>query len=266
MPIPGPTPYQYKPDDDPVTLAQQNGITPGQLLAANPGGYPFSPGQNINIPMMPPLVQQNFVQRGRGASAPYQYAPTSMGVNNTASLGDPSLLQQRMDIGQGYDLAQRGRGENAYGSNFDMRGRTYGQPTNVDQLNAMRGRGFGQTATATPQAGVWEDPAAPTTPDTANGDFYGYERDPETGRSVRVIKNSASASLLNELRWDPQRRRYVSIGKLLQQGKLDLKGNWRKQSNRQRRNAAVERKQQVRQQKEDFTLSNSLISFSASAG
>jgi hypothetical protein len=266
MPIPGPTPYQYKPDDDPVTLAQQNGITPGQLLAANPGGYPFSPGQNINIPMLPPMVQQNFQQRGRGASAPYQYAPTSMGVSNTASLGDPSLLQQRMDIGYGYDPAQRGRGENVNQSLYDMRGRGYGQPTAVDNINDMRGRGFGQTNTPTPQTGVWEDPAASTTPNTANGDFYGYERDPETGRSVRVIKNSASSNFLSELRWDPQRRRYVSIGKLLQQGKLDLKGNWRNSGRRQRQASAIQRKQQVQQQKDDFTLSNSLISFSASAG
>ena len=44
------TNYLYKETDDPITVANQFGITPTQLLGANPGGTPFSTGQTINIP------------------------------------------------------------------------------------------------------------------------------------------------------------------------------------------------------------------------
>lgn len=235
--------YQYGEGDDPIGVANQFGITPTQLLQANPGGSPFTTGQQIVIPQFQ-------------YSAPIGPQPAT-------------LLQQRMaqPVQPAYDVSQRGRGTNANQSLLDMRGRGYGQASPVDQLNAMRGRGYGQTNTLSPETGIWEDPAAPTTPNTANGDFYGYERDPETGRSVRVIKNAASANFLKELRWDPQARRYVSIGRLLRQGKLDLKGNWHKTSKRQKRNAAIERKNQQQQtQKQDLTLANSLISFGASSG
>ena len=43
-------PYQYKPDDTPLTVAQQFGIQPKDLINANPGGFPPSTGQTINIP------------------------------------------------------------------------------------------------------------------------------------------------------------------------------------------------------------------------
>src|SRR5688572_15807436 len=57
------TTYQYNEGDDPLTVANQFGITPQQLLAANPGGTPFSVGQQIAVPQ-------------------YQYsAPTPMAAN-----------------------------------------------------------------------------------------------------------------------------------------------------------------------------------------
>lgn len=46
------TPYQYQGQDSPLTVATQYGISPQQLISANPGGYPFSTGQTINIPQL----------------------------------------------------------------------------------------------------------------------------------------------------------------------------------------------------------------------
>jgi hypothetical protein len=60
------------------------------------------------------------------------------------------------------------------------------------------------------------------------GQFYGYERNPETGRSERVIKDSSTSNFSKELRWDPDRKKYVEIGKLMKEGKLDKKGGWHK--------------------------------------
>lgn len=106
------------------------------------------------------------------------------------------------------------------------------------------------------------------TPAPGSGDFYGYERDPETGRSVRVVKNAATSNFLNELRWDPQARKYVSIGRLLKQGKLDLKGNWRRETKRQRQGKAIARNQQAQQQQkaQDYSLANSFITFNTASG
>jgi hypothetical protein len=60
------------------------------------------------------------------------------------------------------------------------------------------------------------------------GQFYGYERNEETGKSERVIKDSSTSSFSKELRWDPDRKKYVEIGKLMKEGKLDKKGGWHK--------------------------------------
>jgi hypothetical protein len=60
------------------------------------------------------------------------------------------------------------------------------------------------------------------------GQFYGYERNPETGRSERVIKDSSTSNFSKELRWDPDRKKYVEIGKLMKEGKLDKYGGWHK--------------------------------------
>ena len=46
-------PYIYQENDSPLIVAEQNGITPQNLFNANPGGFPFVTGQQINIPVNP---------------------------------------------------------------------------------------------------------------------------------------------------------------------------------------------------------------------
>jgi hypothetical protein len=46
--------YKYRTNDIPITVANQFGIPPSSLLAANPGAFPFSTGQTINVPYGPP--------------------------------------------------------------------------------------------------------------------------------------------------------------------------------------------------------------------
>jgi hypothetical protein len=257
-------PYTYRPDDDPITLAQRFNLPPNALIDANPGGYPFQTGQTINIPQT------------------YEYrAPATTGPNVLVSPNSPTgsfLGGNPYDrtVNTGYSatggatpsspLDPRSRSTNMNQSLMDMRGRGYGQPDAADRINDMRGRGYGQTSALPTQTGYWQDPAGGTTPALAEGDFYGYERDPETGRSVRVIKNAATDNFLKELRWDPQARKYVSIARLLKQGKLDLKGNWNKTSKRQRRGAAQQRNRQQVEERQDYSLANSLITFSGSSG
>ncbi len=45
--------YQWKPQDNPLTVARRFNLTDTALLGANQGGYPFSTGQTIRIPNLP---------------------------------------------------------------------------------------------------------------------------------------------------------------------------------------------------------------------
>jgi hypothetical protein len=56
----GKTPYTYKSDDTPVSLAQQWNVPPSAVIQANPGGYPFETGQTIYQPAAPTTFQQQF--------------------------------------------------------------------------------------------------------------------------------------------------------------------------------------------------------------
>jgi hypothetical protein len=111
---------------------------------------------------------------------------------------------------------------------------------------------------------------------TNKGDFYGYERDPETGRSVRVVKNAATGGdLLKELRWDPSKKKYVQVGTLLKQGKLDLKGRTHKgkrqrmlenQARAQAPAAAAPAAPQVQQVNEGFVGGFGVVQFNTGTG
>lgn len=60
--------YQYKDGDTPLTVANNFGLKPQDILEANPNATPFSTGQNINIPQNPGYfgLPPNLVQAGQG--------------------------------------------------------------------------------------------------------------------------------------------------------------------------------------------------------
>jgi hypothetical protein len=241
--MPGPTPYQYKPDDDPVTVAQQNGITPEQLIQANPGGYPFSAGQNINIPMLPPLVQNNINQRGRGYGGPYQYAQ--------APAAAPSLLQQRIDQGQ---QPQSRLGAN-YGPGYQM------QPSINPPPSSAYGTDDSWYRPAAPAAGVITTPPGPAgATGNPNNGYGGFE--PIRGGDNTDFANTAAARynaannipFLQQSRWDPKRRKYISVGQ------------WLRQNRRGGRGRGGGGKKPPEQKQQEFTLTNSFLDFNVSAG
>lgn len=236
------TPYIYGPQDDPLKVADQFGITPNALLAANPGGFPFQTGQNILIPT-------NYQY-----SAPIGPQPMIGPAPATGGGGRGSILPQN-PIGtiQNPNLAMRGRGYQAPG--------TYAQSEQgAPFLSSEYGTDDSwyrpdQGATTAAPAGIQPTPAG-------NTDYS------QTQAAQRYA--AAGTSFVNQMRWDPQAKKFVSIGRLLKQGKLDLKGNWRKTTKRQRqakRQEQVRNQQQAQvEQKQDYTLANSLISFSVSSG
>jgi hypothetical protein len=253
--MPGPNKlYTYKQDDDPLTVASQFGISPNQLLSANPGGTPFSIGQSINIPFQykAPIGPQPAPTGPRPVAGPQApYGPRPPTIQPPPAGYGPNYAPTAITPNFGFSPTATTRNilyRTARGEKVPMSPERQAALENILGLpQTNQGAGTGTGGTPGP------------------GQFYGYVENPETGRSERVIKNSSESSFLNEKRWDPQAKKYVSIGKLLKQGKLDLKGNWSNKSKRQKRNESNSRQQQA-QKKIDFTLANSLISFGGGSG
>jgi hypothetical protein len=333
--------YQYKSNDTPLTVAQQFGVSPQDLINANPGGWPFSVGQTIRLPKIPAFAAfqsgQQTAALGAGSGAvvnaayntainpglrPGQtaaafglggaFAPAAIpsAANTALGFGNPLMGIYSQNVAYGVSpysqqiagqlqaLGGGARGSRTYGTTGSRAtpmpaGYYYGQQLAQQYAAGATVPNFGFSPTAgtrnilyriaegrnvkmTPQneeavRNILGIPQTNTGIGTGTGgtpgpgQFYGYVQNPETGRSERVIKNSSESSFLNEKRWDPQAKKYVSIGKLLKQGKLDLKGNWSNKSKRQKRNESNSRQQQA-QKKIDFTLANSLISFGGGSG
>lgn len=164
-----PTPYQYQSNDSPLTVASQNGLTPQQLIDANPGGYPFSTGQTINIPqaqsfqgnLFPSLMQPStnpLVNPGLLPKVPaqtgYQYQPhgtygqtiSPTGYNNPVIGANGQPIGLHGTFGQSPNLSQPNIFQQLVAANSG----SSMTPNNYD-VN-QRGRGFGQ-----PEKGVVPD-------------------------------------------------------------------------------------------------------------
>lgn len=255
--MPGPNPYLYKPQDTPLTVANQFGVTPNQLLAANPGGYPFSTGQAIQIPAANPY-QYSAPIGPQPAPGPAGSPPAGYGPNAFA----PAPQNRMVNDPKETRSAPATVGNFGFSPTAGMRNILYrlAQGEDVNMPEAQRTAVESFLTGGAPQPAF--DPSQP------GGGFAPAPADNSDYANTRAARYYAAAGtpFLQQRRWDPQARRYVSIGRLLRQGKLDLQGNWHKRSRRQVRNAAIERKQRNVQQAQDFTLANSLISFGAASG
>ena len=266
MPIPGFQPYQYKATDDPLKLAQQNGITTQTLLNANLGGTPFSTGQTINLPYASPA----------NLGMPYQntaYGPQA----NVPPFREPVLSQLPAFTPTPLrTLSQQEFLATQYSPNAPVYSQSQGHPDPGLVLRLAQNPEEFNNLTPAQQDAVSRlleqeeagDPGFNGGGTLGKGDFYGYERDPETGESVRVVKNAATSSFRNELRWDPRRKKYISVGKFMDEQK-------KKNTKKSRRPA--QRLQQAQQaghlptwqtvEKEDRVFTGfGLVSFNSSSG
>src|SRR5690349_9370151 len=87
--MPGqPKPYKYQSGDTPTSVAAQFGLSPQQLIDANPGGWPANTGQTINIP------QTSYLQPGYQQLAPlFQPANPGRNVQGGGNIFNPYLPQ-----------------------------------------------------------------------------------------------------------------------------------------------------------------------------
>lgn len=294
--MPGPTQsYQYKSGDDPVTLAEQYGITPAELLAANPGGAPFTVGQSIRIPQSRDAYLQqiqanrlgqqqaignavsgfvdlfrNDPYRGYGPNAPRgQVRQYPLYANNAA----PGPISPQYPLYAGNTVTPH----NAYPM---YAAGVYGmQNTQVDRINAMRGRGYGQTGPARPMTmGNWVEPqpvnpytemyysgskpsgsgtddswAFPAGTNTTPAGAPAYNPgQPQTGNSWQT--NPA----LYQLTWNKNAKNRKST--------FNTSLRWAENAWRRKAGRGKNRKAEQEQRVQDFALGNSLINFSVSSG
>jgi hypothetical protein len=247
-----PGPYQYD-DDKPSALETiGNVLVPGPTAAyrfVQSGGFENVPGLDffLNPDKYPSSASLLNAQgwntyntrkakeaAGTWTNEPYKYTDTDDPVTLAAQNGISP--QQLLDANEG-------------GYPFSV-----GQTVNLPTWKEL-------PASTAPAATTPQQPATPalapgasvTAPGPRNTDFS----------KTRAAQYYAAAGtpFLQQQRWDPQRKKYVSVGKLLKQGKLDLQGNWHK-----RRKGGGGGQQQKAQAAQDNTLTNSLIKFSVGSG
>lgn len=211
--MPGPTIYQYRPEDTPVTLADQFGVTPQQLIQANPGGFPFSVGQQIRVPT-------------------FQY---SAPIGPNPAVTDPGrgtmLPSNPMGSVQNANLAMRGRGYQPPG--------TYAQ--SEQGVPASTGYGtddswYRTTAQANAAAAAQQrinqglpPPNQGPTGNLNNG-YGGFQNkggadNTDFNQTAAAQYNAANnIPFLNQKRWDPKRRKYITVGQWLKQNRRGGRG------------------------------------------
>lgn len=238
--MPGPTtPYIYKPGDNPLDLSNQYGLTPNQLIQANPGGYPFSVGQRINLPYQ--------YSAPIGPALPNITNPNG-GVGTTPY--GPALPPPGPTSPYYPSAANRGMGVNR------------ALPTNT-YFNSEKGAPAVSKAYGTDDS--WWRPAttqntlAPAGPaGNPNNGFGGFENKGGSGNSEYA--NTAAAQYyaanntpwLQQKRWSPEKKKYITIGQWLKQGRRHGGGGGGGKKKKQR--------------EQNYALANSIIDFGVSAG
>lgn len=158
-----PRPYQYQATDNPTTVASQYGVTPQALIDANPGGYPFSTGQTINIPGS---VTTQFGTVNNPAR--YNSGPSFM--DNIVANYNNLRAQNTQSNPYSYAAAQQNPGYAPYGVQPSQAGTPFRPPvppqyTPNNYNPAQRGRGYELPRPAAPSGSPYYQLAA----DTANG-------------------------------------------------------------------------------------------------
>lgn len=235
------TSYRYGQGDNLSNLAQQYQTTPQEILAANPGGYPFSLGQTISIPQYNAFGGVGNTPYGPSRSNQYGGIGTTPYGPDRGVTGVPPV---------GYGPAQQKAVQPLTGSFLSGSGQNLGtyMNENIVPLNTA--------PTALPNS------TGSTLPGTQNA-FTPEEQEQASSdyMNTRAAQFYAANNVPFErqLRWDPKKKKYITVGQWMRQSqkKFNKKGKYV---------GDKKKKQQQEQKEQDFTLANSIINFSASAG
>ena len=224
--------YQVKPNDNDLSQVANNLNVPLQTLVDNNNGIKTLPPTGSYITVNPPAGTGSFV--------------SGSGQVNT---GNAALNQSYV----------------SRPASVDDRPRNAGSPFAVQQ---MLNSGIDPQIISPAAAAQMIDPntGAPISPQTLAA--LGYAKNPTTGNYEKTATTAASSStpapaaapsafsqtaaaqkyaaqntaFTEQMRWDPKRGRYVKIGQLLREGKLNLydqQGNFRQRRGRNREEAVA---------------------------
>lgn len=258
--------YQVKPDDTFQTIAQNTGVPEEKLQDYNKMIVPPPKGTYINL--NPPANRMEQGQAPVGISGSFLSAT---GVPNTQTAAQyPVSPTSNFAQERGWDtstaaapLPQPSTGANSFtsGGNVNLTELSSNITTQLQNgqlpssipfqvasqlVNPQTGRPFTQADyqaagyTYNNQTQQWtiggQQPASQipagqvqTSVGTGEAGFM------NTG--FMQANAAAGTQFLDQLRWDPQRKKYVKIGQLLREGKLNIRdqqGNFRQQKRRER--------------------------------
>lgn len=255
------TPYTYKQEDNPIDLAKRFAIPPDALLSANPGGYPFDAGQVINIPQTSPYFQSekaptsptwsglipNAFEPQYNQALNMAGVPVVGGVSGSTQVGTPISIYAR-NMAQQYGVSA----PVGYGPYWQQKAQ---QRANAPSYFTTEKQGA-PSIYGTDDS--WYAPAAPVQTQTGIQPTPAGNTDFNMTQAAQYNARN-NIPFLQQKRWDPQRRKYITVGEWLRrsQGQHRRDRRARNQAN----NAQAQEQQQV-----DYTLANSLVSFGVSAG
>jgi hypothetical protein len=178
------------------------------------------------------------------------------GVPQAMYPGHGSYPQPTYPSNYGYNTAQRGRG---YGQTPNPNSSIYA-PLGVPYSQLPR-PGFAALPQLPSGVGTPATNTQALDPTQAYGGFTNTGGGAYADTAAAQYYAANGTPFTQQKRWDPQTKKFVSIGKLLKQGKLDLKGNWHKRSKRQKITNAVNRQRtQAQQAQQPAQLDNSTAS------
>jgi hypothetical protein len=265
-----PRTYQYKQNDSPVSVASQYNLHPTQLLNANPGGFPFSTGQQINIPPVTTAIPGqtfNYAVAGEGSTVDHRkytaptvyqtshpwanmpnYAPPAVPsgmYNGTPNMAQPlNTPPGGMYVGQGTYLPGQGASFGMSTPNTPVVGGYQGMtPGNSSSFQTIKDRLAGMTPE---QAEAELATLTPSLRDAVTNQINGVSSDgsvtnalgtgSEEFMNTKFMKKNLEqgTAFENQLRWDPDRKKYVQIGKLIAEGRLNPRDKNARLSRRKR--------------------------------
>lgn len=222
--------YQYQTGDSPATLAQQFQTTPQELINANPGGYPFTNGQTINLPLA-------FKGQGGGAQP---FSPPRPNIPAGFSNPHPSIQPSSFNNPHPYrapvikPTVGEGRGDPAMRALAQSITQT---SSAIDMFASnLMASGVPDFNLLPPDMNLMQVKTLQLTPDVLAE--LGYVQDPNTKKWVQTNQqqtaggqpNQPSAEFMNtgfmqyntannvafenQMRWDPKKKKFRTIGQI----------------------------------------------------
>ena len=228
--------YQVKPDDNDLSQVANNLNVPLQTLVDNNNGIKTLPPTGSYITVNPPAGTGSFVSGSGQVNTLTQGVPPNAALNQSY-VSRPASVDDRPRNAGSYFAVQQMLASGVDPSIISpavaaqMIDPNTGQPMTPQTFAAL---GYTQNPTTGmyEKRGVANTPTAnaPTTPlSAAQGGDTAYAR-----TKAAQYYAAQGTAFTEQMRWDPDRGRYVKIGQLIREGRLNVRDSQARLSKRRR--------------------------------